>query len=209
MNNTRVIRRPVAAKSTSEKSSGGKSKWIVAILLLLMMAGIAYAFIPRRDPALAKIEEIRGQMEGATDGQRRELWGQMRQEMENLSPEARDQMREEWGQRREAQQMEQLSKFFDLSPQEQIKEIDEGLKREAERRKQRAQRPNRGGGDRADRGAGGGRGDRGRGGRGGRDNSGDPNARSKRYLDNTTPQARAMRSEYRRMREERRQRLGL
>jgi len=202
MNNTRVIRRPVTAKSTSEKSSGGKTKWIVSILLLLMMAGIAYAFIPRSDPALAKIEEIRGQMEGANDQQRRELWGQMRQEMENLSPEARDQMREEWGQRREAQQMQELTKFFDLSPAEQIKEIDKDLKEDAERRKRRAQR---GGGDRAGRGPGGGDGGR----RGGRDNSGDPNARSKRYLDSTTPQSRAMRSEKRRMEEERRKQLGL
>jgi hypothetical protein len=202
MSNTRVIRRPVAAKSASEKSSGGKAKWIVAILLLLMMAGIAYAFIPRSDPALAKIEEIRGQMEGANDQQRRELWGQMRKEMENLTPEARDQMREEWGQRWQAREQEELNKFFDLTPAEQIKEIDEDLKREASRRKERAQRGNRGGGERADRGGG-------RGPRGGRDNSGDPNARSKRYLDSTTPQSRAMRGEYRRMREERRQQIGL
>ena len=203
MSNTRVIRRPVAAKSTGEKSSGGKAKWIVSILLLLMMAGIAYAFIPRSDPALAKIEELRGQMEGANDQQRRELWGQMRNEMENLTPEARDQMREEWGRRWQAREQEELNKFFDLTPEEQIKEIDEDLKREAARRKERAQRGNRGGGERADRGGGG------RGQRGGRDNSGDPNARGKRYLDNTTPQSRAMRGEKHRMREERRQRLGL
>ncbi len=197
MSNARVIRRPVAARPAKEETSGGKGKWVAAILVLLMMAGIGYAFVPSRDPGLARIDAIRGQLEGADDQQRRELWGQMRQEMENLTPEARDQMREEWGQRREAQEMERLAKFFDLSPQEQIKELDESIKREEERRKQRAQRPNRGGGERGARGQ-----------RGGRDNS-DPNARSKRYLDNTTPQTRAMRSEYGRMRAERRQQLGL
>ena len=204
MSNARVIRRPVAAKPAKEETSGGKGKWIAAILVLLMMAGIGYAFMPGRDPGLARIDAIRDQMEGADDQQRRELWGQMRQEMENLTPEARDQMREEWGQRREAREMERLTKFFDLSPQEQIKELDESIKREEERRKQQAQRPNRGGGggERAARGGGG------RGQRGGRDSS-DPNARSRRYLDNSTPQARAMRSEYSRMRSERRQRLGL
>ena len=204
MSNARVIRRPVSAnKSSKDNSSGGKGKWIAAVLLLLLMAGIAYAFLPSSDPALVRIEEIREQMDGASDEQRRELWGQMRQEFENLTPESRDKMREDWGARREAREQERLNEFFALSPAEQIKELDEDLKRDAERDRQRAQR-SRNDGDRGNRGGGGGRDWGGR----TRDTS-DPNARRRSYLDKTTPQSRAMRSEYRRMREERRQRLGL
>ncbi len=165
------------------------------------MAGIAYAFYPSRDPALARIDEIRAQMDGASDAQRRELWGEMRKQFENLSPEARDQMRENWGQRRETREGQRLSEFFALSPQEQIKKLDEDIKRDAQRRRQWAQRSGNGG----QAGRGGPGGGRGRGG----NNSGDPNARRKSYLDNSSAMSRAMRGEYRRMRDERSKQLGL
>ena len=209
MSNYRPVRRPSpASRTTSEKSSGGKRKWIAAVILLLLMGGIAYAFLPSEDPALARIEAIRQQMDGATDEQRRELWGQMRQEFENLGDEAREQMREDWGQRREAREQEHLNEFFALSPQEQIKKLDEDIDREQEWRKRRAQRArsNQGQGNRGDGGRGGFGGPRG--GRS-RSSSDDPNARRKSYLDKTTPQSRAMRSEYRRMRDERRQQRGI
>jgi hypothetical protein len=201
----RVIRRAhVGGKSANEKTSSGKMKWVIMALVLLM-AGAAYAFLPSRDPALARIESIRGEMDGADDAKRRELWGQMRQEFDNLTPESREKMREDWGARREAREDKRMSEFLALSPQEQIKELDEDIKRDAARRKEwekrRSERGNGNGG-----GARGGPG--GRGGRG-RDTSGDPNARRKSYLNNTSPQSRAMRGEYRRMREERSRVLGL
>ncbi len=213
MSNARVIRRPATrptASSKSEGSASGKLKWIVSVALLLLLAVGAWAYFPGEDPALARIHEIRDQMEGATDAQRRELFGTMRKEFENLSPDARDQLRDEWRQRWEAREQENLNKFFAMSPQEQIAHLDEDIKREEERRKAWQRRRAESGGDsgaRGNRGGGPGMGGGGRG-RGSRDSS-DPNARRKSYLDNTTPQSRAMRSEYRHQREERRRQLGL
>lgn len=202
MNNTRVIRRPTG-KSPTETSTRSKWKWIAAVIALLLMAGGAYAFLPSKDPALARIEDLRNQMEGADDGQRRALFGQMRQEFEKLTPEARDQLRDEGRAKGEAREQQRLNEYFDKSPKERLALLDEDIKREEERRKEwekrRAERGNEGGrGDRGDRGQGGGRG-----------SSGDPNARSKRYLDNSSPQTRAMRGEYQREREERRKQMGL
>lgn len=207
MSNARVIRRPPAATNgNSKSSSGGKGKWIAAVVLLLLLAGIGYALMPAgRDPGLARIDDLHSQMEGASSEQRRELWGQMRQEMEGLSPEARESMRQEWSDRREQREQQYLNEFFALSPQDQVKRLDQELRDEAKRRKEREQRA----GGRPDRG---GRGFGGPGGPGGnrtRSTSDDPNARRRSYLDNSTPEARAMRSEYRTMREERRKRLGL
>jgi hypothetical protein len=209
MNNTRVIRRP-AGKSSTENSSVSKWKWIAAVVALLLMAGGAYAFLPSKDPALARIEDLRTQMDGADDAQRRVLFGQMRQEFDNLTPEARDQMRDEWRAKGEARDQQRLNEYFDKSPKEQIAMLDEDIKRDEERRKEwekrRAERGNdANAGNRGD--GGGGRGDRGPG--GGRDASGDPNARRKGYLDNSSPQSRAMRGEYQRDRDERRKQLGL
>ncbi|MBX3414903.1 MAG: hypothetical protein KF708_19620 [Pirellulales bacterium] len=109
-------------------------------------------------------------------------------------------------------------------------------KRRAEREKERASRGqegqsqngNRGNGSRGDgerRGGGsgsaapggggpggGGGGDRGRGGEGGRSSYRDPQRRNewrKKRLDSTTPQSRAMRAEYRRLADQRRQQRGL
>src|SRR5690349_11996452 len=101
MNNSRAIRRP-AGKSSSESSSGGKWKWIAAVIALLLMAGGAYAFLPSQDPALARIQDLQAQMEGADDAQRRALYGEMRKEFDNLTPESRDQMRDEWRAKGEA-----------------------------------------------------------------------------------------------------------
>jgi hypothetical protein len=199
MNNARVIRMPAsrtAGKATGKASSGRtKTKWIVAAMILLLMAVAAWAYMPQgKDPNLAMIEQLREQMDGATDDQRRELWGQMREAYRNLPEDARRQL---W----EAREQEFLNKFFAMTPTEQIEKIDEQLKEEEERRKQWAQRR----AQQSDRGArdGGRRG--GRGGRGSRDSV----ERRKNYLDRTSPQTRAQRSEYRRLRDARRQALGM
>ncbi len=202
---------------TDKKSEdSGRGKWIAGstILVLLVAAG-GYAMYPGQDPAVARIEALREQLDGASGDQRRELFRQMRDEYEKLPEATREQLRAERDSRRELEDQKRMSKFFAMSPQEQIKALDESIKREEQWRKEREQRRGRGGdagrgGGDAGRGAGdGGRGNRG--GRGSRGDSlgGDPNARRKAYLDSTSPQGRAMRGEYYRMRAERRQQLGL
>jgi hypothetical protein len=205
MNNARVIRRP-PAKPSSSTSSGGAKKWIAGGIALLLMAGGAYAFLPSKDPGLARIDDLRAQMDGADDAQRRALFGQMRQEFENLSPEARDQMRDQWRAKGEAREQARLNEYFSKSDKEKLAMLDEDIKREEERRKEwakrRAERSKNGdANDRGNRGGGGG------GGRGG--SGGDSNARRKEYLDNSSAQSRAMRGEYQRDRDARRRQLGL
>ena len=226
MSNARVIRRPSArpgAKTVSETSSGGKRKWIViTLLLMLMMAAGAWAFMNRKDPHLKNLENLRAEMEAAPPEKRREMWGKMKEEFDQLSPEAHEQMfadrRKQW----EAREQEHLNKFFDLSPKDQIaqldKEIDAEVRRDAEREKRRKERAGQGdaGRGRGGQGGGGGPGGGGPGGGGGRAGGGgggrggsrDSLERRKSYLDNTSPTSRAQRSEYRRMRDERRKQRG-
>jgi hypothetical protein len=123
-------------------------------------------------------------------------------------------LRDQWRQRWEAREQKQMNDFFALSRDEQIKKIDEDIREDEREDRERAQRraqrqangqngQNRSGGPGGAGGGPPGGGDRGN--RGNRDSL----ERRKGYLDNTTPQARAQRSEYRRMREERRQAMGL
>jgi hypothetical protein len=97
-----------------------------------------------------------------------------------------------------------LNDFFALSPAEQVARIDEQIKEDAQDERQRAERRARNGNGQGQAGNGGGnRGDRAN--RASRDSL----ERRKGYLDRTSPQTRAQRSEYRRLREQRRQQLGL
>ncbi len=216
MSNARVIRRSNArpsGKTASKRSSGGKKKWLIALVVLLLMAVAAWAYLPEgKDPNLANFEQLREQMDGATDLQRRELWGQMREELRNLPEESRRALFEERRQRWEAREQKFLNDFFAKTPAEQIALLDSQIDEEQERRERWAQRRAQQGGD-GQRGNWGGRGRGGDGqrgnwggrGRGGRNSI----ERRKNYLDRTSPQTRAQRSEYRRMRAERRKALGL
>lgn len=224
MNNSRAIRRPPArGGSKIESQSGGKGKWLVLALLVLLFSGLgAWAMTGGEDPQLTKVKELRAQLETAPEGQRRELWGQMREEMQKLPEEARDALFEDRRQEWEARENKQMREFFSKSRAEQIAEIDKRIddqeKRRVERERRRAQgQANGNGGGRG--GPGGGRGGPGAGGRGGQGGGGrggrgatDPAARlerTKNYLNKTTPESRAQRSEYQRMTDERRQARGL
>lgn len=197
--------RPVRTGKSSEGSGRGK-KIAIATIVLLLFAAVGYAMYGGEDPGVARIEALREQMDGATDEQRRELFQQMRQEYEQLPEATRQQLRDEREARWELEQGKRLAEFFAMSPQEQQKALDEEIREDEERRKEREKRRAQGGG-----GGRGGPGDAGRGFRGdrGRNSSADPNARRKSYLDRSSPQSRAMRSEYYRMRSERRKQLGL
>jgi len=199
--------RPVRT-GKSEESSGRGKKVAIATILFLLIAAVGYAMYGGKDPGVARIEGLREQMDGANNEQRRELFQQMRQEYEQLPEATRQQLRDEREARWELEKGKRLGEFFAMSPQEQQKSLDDSIKREEERRKEREKRRAQGGGGGRG-GPGGGRGDMGRRGDRGRNSSDDPNARRKSYLDRSSPQSRAMRSEYARMRAERRKQLGL
>ena len=164
MSNPRVIRGGHRAKA--EAQSTGKKKWIVLAALFLLLSSLgAWAMLPRTDPQLEKVRELRTQIEAAPEGQRRELWGQMREAMEQLPEATREQLFAERRQEWEERENKHLDEFFSKSKTEQLAMIDEDINRDEARRVEREKR-------RAEReraqasGQGGGRGDRGNGGRG-------------------------------------------
>lgn len=154
-------------------------------------------------------------------------FGAMFEMMRNVPEGYRDQVRGEMGRLFEARERAEINSFFNMSPDQRMAELDrriqdEDAQREA-RRQQWAQRQSSGdqprgpGGDAGGRGGppgggsaqgGGGGGDRGRG-------RGRPTSDEQRQqwrvsrLDNTSPQGRAQRDEYRRLMRERREQLGL
>lgn len=195
--------RPV--RTSKGESSGRGKKIAIAMVLFLLVAAAGYAMYGGEDPGVARIQALREQMEGANDQQRREIFQQMRQEYEQLPEATREQMRDEREARREIEDGQRMAKFFAMSPQEQQKALDESIKREEQWRKEREKRRGQSSGREGGRGDGG----RGWGGDRGRGSSGDPNARRKSQLDRSSPQSRAMRAEYRHMRDERRKQLGL
>ncbi|REK19303.1 MAG: hypothetical protein DWQ37_01540 [Planctomycetota bacterium] len=209
MSNSRPIRRPTASAKSSKSESGGKKKWVFGFFLLMLLAVGAWAMWPSQNPAMARIEALRVEMDNAPREKRGELFQQMREEFEKLSEEEReslfDERRREW----QAREQRRLNEFFAMTPQEQIAHLDEEINEEEERRRQREARRAReareGNRDRGGRG-----GDfRGRGSRGPRGPGSDPNARRKRYLEHTNATTRAQRGEYWRMRQERRRQRGL
>lgn len=212
MPNPKIIRSTrQAAKSSGEPS--GKKKWVVIAALFLLFAAVgAWAMSSRPDPHVARVQELRVQMENAPPEQRRELWGQMRQEFEQMPEATREALFEERRQREDAREQKYMDEFFAKSKAEQMaeidKRIDESEKRRKEREKRRAAGNNGNNGNRgqmAQAGGGGGPG----GGRGPGGGNRDSLERRKGYLDKSSPDSRAQRGAYRRMMEDRRAQRGL
>jgi uncharacterized membrane protein YgcG len=195
-----------------------KKTWTILALLLLFATAVVWALWTGEDPQLTTVRELGAQAraDGASEEQRRQMWGQMREEMEKLSPESRDVLRDEWRQKREARENERMKEFFAMTRAQQIAQINKEIDDRERRRQQRAQSGQNGsqGGGRNGQGQGGGGGGPngqyggGPGGRGG-GRAMDPVQRRKDYLDKTTPDQRAERSEYRRMVSEQRSSRGL
>jgi len=184
-----------------------RRKWTIlsALLLILLLGG--WALWAREDPQLAKVRALRQQIENEdlSREDRRALFGQMREAMEALPQETREALfaerRKVWEQR----ERERMREFFALPKAQQIAQIDKRLD-EQKKRDQRRQAEGRGTGGGGPRGPGGNGGPPG-GGFGGR--GGDPSQRSKSYLDNSDPENRAQRGEYRRMMDDRRRQRGM
>jgi uncharacterized membrane protein YgcG len=157
----------------------------------------------------------------------------MFEKMREVPPQYRDQVGQQMGRVWEARERAESASYFALAPDKRQAELDRRIKADEERRKQwQAERERRdqersSGGQQADGGRGGpGGGPPGGGPGGGGPGGGGPgggataggnrrgseearNERTKRRLDQSTPEQRAQRSEYRRAMEERRTQLGL
>ncbi len=179
-----------------------KRRTIIGGGILLLLAGIAwvFGFVGGTDPALAKLNDMRGQMgdKNLTDAQRSALRGEFRQQMQSLSDDQRRAFfqagRPEW----EARQRERMNEFFASSKADQQKKLDEVLNRmlDAQKNAQNgslAQNGGQGQGKNAD---GSSRGSRG--GRGGMTDE-QREERSKRRIENSDPTSRAQSAQFRKM----------
>jgi hypothetical protein len=186
-----------------------KKRNVLLTAALVAIAGaLAWAFLPvGPDPQVAKVVELQKKLFNEDSPvpreERRKAFGELRQEMEKLTPQQRDQIMRDNPPPFFRRMQENIVAYFDL-PQDQRtaaldKQIDEMEKQRKEWAKRRAER-NAGGGARppgAARGFG---------------RNMDPaqqNQRRKQMLDNTSPQQRAMFGEYFRQLQQRRQERGL
>lgn len=182
------------------------------------------------DQQVAEYDRVaRGEVPFASAPNARPMFDRMRE----VPPQYREQVGQQMGRLWEARERAETASYFALSPEKRQAELDRRIKADEERRKQwQAEREKRdqeraagsqagGFGGRGGQGGGpppGGGGGRGPG--GGPGGGGPPggnrrgseearNDRSKRRLDQSTPEQRAQQSEYRRAMEERRTQLGL
>jgi hypothetical protein len=200
---------------------------LVAALLALLWLWISGFFSEPRE-----ILEIRG----LVDGQIQEWQQVARNEVpfdpgagfpadvmdriRDLPPDLRRQAGEEMGRLFAARERAEMNSYFNLPPERRQAELDRRIKadearrtaREAERAARESRRPAQAAGQPAGGGggpAGGSGGPPSGRGRGRSSTEEERNARSKRRIDNSSPDERARRTEYRRVIDERRQQLGL
>jgi hypothetical protein len=214
---TRDIKKASAPEPASWKKRLGKT----ALVLLLGGAVTSAWFLFRPDPHLAKVKEMREQMnpdkfKDMTGEQRRDFFQTFRAEMDHLSP----QQRAELDAKRREQALQDMRQFFRKSKEEQLaeirKRIEEGEQRrqqwEARRQERMAQQGGQGGqggpGGPGGPGGQGGQGQNGGAGRGG-SRGGDANQRFTERLDSTTPEFRGQMIAYREMEKQVRAEMGL
>jgi hypothetical protein len=165
-------------------------KRLVVTGALILLAGVALFFYwrARPDPDVAQARELGKQLadNSLSADQRRELRKQLRDQVQQLSPEQRGELFKD---RRKAFQ-KRIADYFKKSRQEQIAQLDEDIDR---MQRFRGQGPPGGPGNVA-----------------GRTRSDeDRDARRRQRLDQTTPEFRAQAAEYFRQLNARRQQRGL
>jgi hypothetical protein len=177
----------------------------LAAVLLLVLTWWALSY--GGDGRLGKVQDLRSQLRGEAGKklapeQRRDLWKQLNEEMKQLSPEQRRTLAKQ----QERAMTEKFKRFFSQSKAQQRAELDADINRMEAARKKFEQNKKSGSNGVAGNGPGG----KGKGPPGGK--SLDPQQREhmrKERLEQTTPELRAMTSEYFRMLKERREQRGL
>jgi len=168
---------------------------ISSVILLLVIAAAAWAYF-RTDPVVAEMQMLQDQLFANRDlpeAERRAHWDNFRQRMDGLTDAQRSDLRSAGRDRWEQFAQQRMDQFFQLSPADQRKQLDEMIDRMENR--DRTPNPNAGRG--------------GRGG-GGRNLSDAQRAqRGKERLDRTSPKMRAQFTEFRRLLNDRRAERGL
>jgi hypothetical protein len=183
-----------------------KKRNVLLTALLVAIAGaLAWAFLPAGpDPQVAKVVELQKKLFNEDSPvpreERRKAFGELRQEMEKLTPQQRDQLMRDNPPPFMRRMQENIVAYFDLPEDQRTAALDKQIDDMEKQRKEWAKR-------RAERG-GGARGDRPRGFGRNMDPS-QQNQMRKRMLDNTSPQQRAMFGEYFKQLQQRRKERGL
>lgn len=178
-------------------------KTVVALLVLVLIGGVAYALLPAGpDPEMVKVQQLQEKLfdpdAKLTDDERRNGFRELGEAAEKLTDEQRMQvMRENPFARRMRQR---VVDYFDLPEDERLAMLDEHIDEFEKRRKEFEKRMADRGGER--------RGPPGGFNRGNQDPNAQ-NARAKRFLDHTSPAERAMFGEYFKDMQERRRQRGL
>jgi hypothetical protein len=181
------------------------------IILLLAAAAWAFGLFGGADPAVAKLNDLRGQMgdKNLSDAQRSALRGEFRQQVQSLTDDQRRAFfqagRGEW----QARQQQRMDEFFAMSKADQQKRLDEILNRMLDAQKnaqagaQSGQGQNGGQGQNA-----GGKNGAGRGNRAGMTDE-QREERSKRRIENSDPKSRAQMAQFRKALDNRAAQRGL
>ncbi len=231
-------RRAVAALAADRNQQGAGGRFlkraVIALLVLFLFAMPtlwAFGFFSA-PPAVAEIEQLvdqqvaeynrvaRGEVPYGTPTS-----GAIFEKMRDMPREYRDQIGPQMGRLWEARERAEMASYFAMPPERRQAELDRRIKAEEDRRKvwqaerekrdqQRAASGQANNGGPGGRGPGGGAtgGGGGPGGNRGRSGGGTEegrNDRSKRRIDQSSPEQRAQQAEYRRAMEERRTKLGL
>lgn len=206
----------------AEESASGKWKIAIGVLAIVLVGGAVWAFWGNRpDAEVERVKQMQAEAfkPDATPEQRRENFQLVRQEMEKLSPEQRDQVREQMREGFEWRMDEQIRTYFALPAEQKTAYLDKQINEMEQRRKEwetRRAQGGQGGGGGQQGGAGGQQGAAGGQQAGGgaprppRDQS--PEARAQRRdqrLDRSTAEQRAQRSAYFADLQQRRVQLGL
>lgn len=182
-------------------------KTVIALVLLMIGGGAAWAFLPSGpDPQLVKVQQLQQKLfspdSKLTDAERREGFSELRQEAEKLTPEQQGQLMRENPMAKRFQQT--INDYFNAPEKERVAMLDKQIDQMEQWRKQREASgkgrppgpPGGPGGPGGPRGGGGMDGNR-------------ENQMRKRMLDNTSPQQRAMFGQYFDDMNKRRQQRGL
>jgi Spy/CpxP family protein refolding chaperone len=171
---------------------------LTVVLLLIGLAAAIFAFRAYRDRAhLARIKDIREELRSGqiSPEKRRELFAQLRTEGAQLSPQSR----QELGKERRQEMEERIKHYFSLSPKERKEFLDKQINN------MQAWRQQNGGGGAAGVGRPGGA----PGGGAGGNSPEDRNRMRMQFLDQTTPEQRAMMQQFRQDLRSRMQQRGM
>lgn len=185
---------PAAPTNDDAPPPRRRRRWLVALLLLLLLGGLGWAVRP--DPHLARARELQKELFEAKDlspDERKARFAAYRNEVKQLTEE---QKRELFAPMREKQKA-QMDRYFAMSQKDKNKYLDDMIDR-SEKMKKEPEKSGKGGGPPG-------------GGSGGKKSSTpeEKENRRKQALDNTTPEERAQRDQFRHDLDNRRRQRGL